>query len=51
MEADGNVLSALVNGDAAAVAERARALGAINVDMHPVDLRELFLESVQETQE
>lgn len=45
---EGNSCSVLVSGAAADIAERTRALGALSVDVHPVDLRELFLETVQE---
>jgi ABC-2 type transport system ATP-binding protein len=45
---DGNSCSVLVSGAASDIAERTRALGALSVDLHPVDLRELFLETVQE---
>jgi ABC-2 type transport system ATP-binding protein len=45
---DGNSCSVLVSGAATDIAERTRALGALSVDLHPVDLRELFLETVQE---
>ena len=44
----GNTCSLLVSGAAAGIANRVRALGALSVDLHPVDLRELFLETVQE---
>jgi ABC-2 type transport system ATP-binding protein len=43
---DGNTCSALVNGVAGDIADRTRALGALSVDLHPVGLRELFLETV-----
>lgn len=45
---DGHVLSMLANGDLEAIAQRARALGAISIDDHPVNLRELFLESLEQ---
>ncbi len=45
---DGNSCSVLVSEAAAEVADRTRALGALSVDLRPVDLRELFLETVQE---
>jgi ABC-2 type transport system ATP-binding protein len=45
---DGNSCSVLVSGAATEMVERTRALGALSVDLHPVDLRELFLETVQE---
>lgn len=40
-------LSVLVSGNAEAVAARGRSLNAASVDVVPISLRELFLESVQ----
>ncbi len=48
IRADGHVLLLVVEGNLEAVTGRAQALGALSVDVHPVSLRELFLERVQE---
>lgn len=40
-------LSVLVRGNADAVAEQGRSMNAVSVDVAPISLREIFLESVQ----
>ncbi|HEX5707122.1 MAG TPA: ABC transporter ATP-binding protein [Pyrinomonadaceae bacterium] len=45
---DGRWLSLFVSGDAERVAEEARARNAVSVDVRPVTLKEIFLESVKE---
>lgn len=45
---EGNRCSVLVSAEAFDIAERIRVLGALSVDLHPVGLRDLFLETVQE---
>jgi ABC-2 type transport system ATP-binding protein len=44
----GRVLTVLVNADADGVAAEARARGAVSVDVLPVTLKEIFLETVAE---
>lgn len=46
----GRSASLLVNGDADAMAAQARQAGAINVELAPVSLKEIFLETVGEEQ-
>jgi ABC-2 type transport system ATP-binding protein len=43
---EGRTLSVLASGDPAALQAEARALGAVSIDVSPVSLRELFLESI-----
>jgi ABC-2 type transport system ATP-binding protein len=43
----GRQLSLLVSGNAEAVAARGRSMNAVTVDVVPISLREVFLESVQ----
>jgi ABC-2 type transport system ATP-binding protein len=43
----GRQLSVIVSGNAAAVAARAGGMDAVSVDVAPISLREVFLESVQ----
>ncbi len=45
---DGRWLSLFVSGDAERVAQEARSAGAVSVDVRPVTLKEIFLESVKE---
>lgn len=44
---DGRWLSVVVSGDAGRLAEEARATGAVSVDVLPVGLKDIFLESVK----
>ena len=46
VERNGRVLSVLSSGGAERVVEEARALGPVAVDVLPVTLKEIFLESV-----
>ncbi len=48
--AEGHVLTGLAREDMGSLASRLREAGAVTVDTHPVGLRELFLEAVQERQ-
>jgi len=48
VQTEGHVLSALTKDNSAAVVAQLRELGAVSVDVCPVNLRELFLETVQE---
>lgn len=48
VQTDGPVLSTLTNGQAEATIAGLRQLGALSVEAHPVNLRELFLQVVQE---
>jgi ABC-2 type transport system ATP-binding protein len=50
VQTEGHVLSALTKDYSEAVASKFRELGAVSVDVCPVGLRELFLETVQEGQ-
>lgn len=45
--ADGHVLSLVVDSNFDNITGRARALGAISVDVQPMNLRELFLDAVE----
>jgi ABC-2 type transport system ATP-binding protein len=45
--ADGHVLSLVVDSNVDNITGRARALGAISVDVQPMSLRELFLDAVE----
>jgi len=45
--ADGHVLSLVVDGNLDEITGRGRALGAISVDVQPMNLRELFLDAVE----
>ncbi|MGJ5814366.1 ABC transporter ATP-binding protein [Paludibaculum fermentans] len=47
-QTEGHVLSALTNGQAETAVAGLRQLGALSVESHPVNLRELFLQVVQE---
>ncbi len=47
-QAEGHVLSTLTNGQAEMAIAGLRQLGALSVEAHPVNLRELFLQVVQE---
>lgn len=47
VERNGRTLSILTHHDVGAVIDRARALKATNVEVQPVSLKELFLESVR----
>ncbi|QOY85535.1 ABC transporter ATP-binding protein [Paludibaculum fermentans] len=47
-QAEGHVLSTLTNGQAETAIAGLRQLGALSVEAHPVNLRELFLQVVQE---
>jgi hypothetical protein len=47
VQTDGNVLSALTNGNSERIAAVFREMGAVSVDVHPVNLREVFLETVK----
>jgi hypothetical protein len=42
----GRVLTAICRGDVEPVAAEARALGAVSVEVMPVPLKEIFLETV-----
>ena len=46
MSTDGRQLTLLASSNAAGIAEHARNLGAVSVDIAPVSLREIFLETV-----
>ena len=46
LRAEGHVLSLLANGNLERIAQRGRALGAISVDVQPIGLREVFLETL-----
>ena len=48
VQTEGHVLSALTKDNSEAVAAKFRELGAVSVDVCSVNLRELFLETVQE---
>lgn len=48
VQTEGHVLSALTKDNSEAVATKFRELGAVSVDICSVNLRELFLETVQE---
>lgn len=48
VQTEGHVLSALTKDNSEAVAAQFRGLGAVSVEVCPVNLRELFLETVQE---
>ena len=48
IRAEGRQLSLLTSANAEAVVEIGRGLGAVSVDVAPVSLREVFLETVQE---
>lgn len=48
IRAQGRQLSVLTRANAEALVERGRELGAVSVDVAPVSLREVFLETVQE---
>lgn len=48
LSVEGNSCSMLVSGGAVDIAGLTSALGALSVDVHPVGLRELFLETVRE---
>ncbi|MGC4054472.1 MAG: ABC transporter ATP-binding protein [Paludibaculum sp.] len=48
VQTDGPVLSTLTNGQTDAAVAALRQLGALSVEAHPVNLRELFLQVVQE---
>lgn len=48
VQTEGHVLSAMTKDHCDAIADRLRGLGAVSVDVCPVNLRELFLETVQE---
>jgi ABC-2 type transport system ATP-binding protein len=50
IEARGNHLSVLAQSNAEAVVERARCLNALSVEVSPVALRDIFLETVKEDQ-
>jgi len=45
---EGHTLSLVVTGNLESITQRAQSLGAISVDVQPIGLRELFLESVEE---
>jgi ABC-2 type transport system ATP-binding protein len=45
--ANGHVLSLVVDGNIDNITGRARALGAISVDVQPMNLREIFLDAVE----
>ena len=45
--ADGHVLSLVVDSNFDNITGRARALGAISVDVQPMNLREIFLDAVE----
>lgn len=47
IRAKGRQVSVLTKGSAEALVERGRGLGAVSVDVTPVSLREVFLETVQ----
>jgi ABC-2 type transport system ATP-binding protein len=47
MRTSGRQVTLLANRDADAVAEFAWSLGAVSVEVEPVSLREIFLETVQ----
>ena len=44
----GRQLSLVVSGNAEAVAARGRSMNAVSVEIVPISLREVFLESVQD---
>jgi ABC-2 type transport system ATP-binding protein len=46
MRTDGRQMTLLASSNADAIAERARSLAAVSVDVTPVSLREIFLETV-----
>jgi ABC-2 type transport system ATP-binding protein len=48
VQTEGHVVSALTKDNSEAVASHFRGLGAVSVEVCPVNLRELFLETVQE---
>lgn len=45
---DGHMLSLVIEGNLEAITGRAHSLGALSVEVQPMDLRELFLDRVQE---
>lgn len=47
IEAAGNVLSALASENSGGIAAQFREMGAVSVEVHPVNLREVFLETVK----
>jgi ABC-2 type transport system ATP-binding protein len=48
LRADDHVLSLVVSGDVEGITKRGQALGAISVNVQPISLREVYLESVEE---
>lgn len=46
----GHILSLVSDTNLAGITERAEALGAVSIHAHPVNLREVFLDSVEEEQ-
>lgn len=48
LRAESHTLSLVVRGNLESIRQRAHALGAISVDVQPISLREMFLESVGE---
>jgi hypothetical protein len=42
------MLSLIIEGNPEAITSRARSLGAVSVEVQPMDLRELFLDTVQQ---
>jgi ABC-2 type transport system ATP-binding protein len=48
VRADGHMLSLVIEGNQEAITGRAHSLGAASIEVHPMDLRELFLDRVQE---
>jgi ABC-2 type transport system ATP-binding protein len=47
---EGHILSLVSDTNLAGITERAEALGALSINAHPVNLREVFLDSVEEEQ-
>lgn len=48
VRAEGHVLSVVATGNIEGITQRAQGLGAISVNVQPISLREVFLESVEE---
>jgi ABC-2 type transport system ATP-binding protein len=48
ISAEGRVLSLVIEGNVEAITGRAHSLGALSIDVQPMDLREVFLDRVRE---
>ena len=48
LRAEEHVLSLVVDGNVEGIAQRGQALGAISIDVQPIGLREVFLDSLAE---